>query len=77
MYDGTVDHFMSTTDLKKKLIYRLKHSAEEKEKIFSSQELPQVLAEMTAAGEVADIKVEEVDFEDVIHRFLAKESRTR
>lgn len=77
VYDGTVDHFMTTTDLKKKLIYRLKNSTEEKEKLFSSQELPQVLAEMSAAGEVADIKVEEVDFEDVIHRFLAKESRTR
>lgn len=77
VYDGTVDHFMTTTDMKKKLIYRLKNSTEEKEKLFNSQELPQVLAEMTAGGEVADIKVEEVDFEDVIHRFLAKESGTR
>ncbi len=77
VYDGTVDHFMSTSDLKKKLIYRLKNSTEEKEKLFNSQELPMVLAEMTAAGEVTDIKVEEVDFEDVIHSFLAKESSTR
>ncbi len=77
VYDGTVDHFMLESDLKKKLIYRLKNSTEEQEKLFNSQELPAVLAEMAAAGEVADIKVEEVDFEDVIHSFLAKESSTR
>jgi ABC-2 type transport system ATP-binding protein len=77
VYDGTVDHFMQASDLKKKLIYRLKNSTEEQEKLFNSQELPGVLAEMAAAGEVADIKVEEVDFEDVIHSFLAKESSTR
>ncbi|MBC7420451.1 MAG: ATP-binding cassette domain-containing protein [Bdellovibrio sp.] len=77
VYDGTVEHFMTTSDLKKKLIYRLKNSTEEKEKLFNSQELPMVLAEMAGAGEVADIKVEEVDFEDVIRSFLAKESSTR
>ncbi|MBC7743192.1 MAG: ATP-binding cassette domain-containing protein [Bdellovibrionaceae bacterium] len=77
VYDGTVDHFMQKSDLKKKLIYRLRNSTEEQEKIFNSQELPLVLAEMAQAGEVADIKVEEVDFEDVIHSFLAKESSTR
>lgn len=77
VYDGTVNHFMSTSDLKKKLIYRLKNSKNETGKLFNSQDLPQVLAEMVSAGEVADIKVEEVDFEDVIHSFLAKESGTR
>lgn len=77
VYDGTVDHFMQTSDLKKKLIYRLKHSTEEKEKVFHSHELSSVLAEMAADGEVVDLKVEEVDFEDVIHSFLAKESSTR
>ncbi len=77
VYNGTCDHFMAKSELKKKLIYRLKNSTEEKEMLFNSQELPQVLAEMAAAGEVADIKVEEVDFEDVIHRFLETESSTR
>jgi ABC-2 type transport system ATP-binding protein len=77
VYDGTCDHFMQTFELKKKLIYRLVNSTEEKEKLFNTHELTQVLAEMAADGEVADIKVEEVDFEDVIHRFLAKESSTR
>ncbi len=77
VYDGSVDHFISTTDLKKKLVYRLKNSAEEKEIVYNSQELPKILSELAHAGEVVDLKVEEVDFEDVIHRFLATESRTR
>lgn len=77
VYDGSVDHFMQNTDLKKKLIYRLKNSAEEKEIVFNSQELTQVLNELSRAGEVVDLKVEEVDFEDVIHRFLQAESGAR
>ncbi len=77
VYDGSVEHFTQNTDLKKKLIYRLKNSAEEKEIVFSSQELTQVLSDLSKVGEVADLKVEEVDFEDVIHRFLQAESGTR
>jgi ABC-2 type transport system ATP-binding protein len=77
VYDGSVEHFTQTTDLKKKLVYRIKNTAEEKEIVYNSQELPQILAELARAGEVADLKVQEVDFEDVIHRFLATESRTR
>lgn len=77
VYDGSVDHFISTTDLKKKLVYRLKNSSEEKEILYNSQELPKILSELAHAGEVIDLKVEEVDFEHIIHRFLATESRTR
>ncbi len=77
VYNGSVEHFTQTTDLKKKLIYRLKNSAEEKEIVFNSQELTQVLSDLSKAGEVADLKVEEVDFEDVIHRFLQAESSPR
>ncbi len=77
VYDGSVEHFMQNTDLKKKLIYRLKNSAEEKEIVFNSQELTQVLSDLSKAGEVVDLKVEEVDFEDVIHRFLQAESSAR
>ena len=77
VYDGSVEHFTQTTDLKKKLVYRIKNSAEEKEIVYNSQELPKILAELAQAGEVVDLKVQEVDFEDVIHRFLATESRTR
>ena len=77
VYDGNVDHFIQTTDLKKKLVYRLKNSTAEKEIVYNSQELPKILSELAQAGEVVDLKVEEVDFEDVIHRFLETESRTR
>lgn len=77
VYDGTCDHFMEKSELKKKLIYRLKNSTEEHEKIFNSHELPNIFSEMMASGEIADIKVEEVDFEDVIHSFLQKESSSR
>jgi ABC-2 type transport system ATP-binding protein len=77
VYDGNVEHFMQTTDLKKKLIYRLKNSTEEKEIVFNSQELTQVLSDLSKAGEVADLKVEEVDFEEAIHRFLEAESGAR
>jgi len=77
VYDGNVDHFMQTTDLKKKLIYRLKNSAEEKEIVFNSQELNQVLSDLSKTGNVVDLKVEDVDFEDVIHRFLQAESGPR
>lgn len=76
VYNGTVNAFMQASDLKKKLIYRFKNSMEEKEKIFSAPELSKVLGEIIADGEIADIKVEEVNFEEVIRRFLAKESST-
>lgn len=76
VYNGTVDEFMQASDLKKKLIYRFQNSLEEKEKIFNSAELSKVLAEIVAEGEITDIKVEEVNFEEVIHRFLAKEHST-
>ncbi|MEQ1722750.1 MAG: ATP-binding cassette domain-containing protein [Pseudobdellovibrio sp.] len=77
VYDGDVEHFMQKTDLKKKLIYRLKNSTEEKEIVFNSQQLTQVLSDLSKAGEVADLKVEEVDFEEAIHRFLEAESGAR
>jgi ABC-2 type transport system ATP-binding protein len=77
VYDGSVDHFIQTTDLKKKLVYRLKNSSEEKEIVYNSHELSNILRELSQAGDVVDLKVEEVDFEDVIHRFLATESRPR
>jgi ABC-2 type transport system ATP-binding protein len=76
VYNGTVEAFMQTSDLKKKLIYRFKNSLEEKERIFNSAELSKVLAEIVAEGDITDIKVEEVNFEEVIHRFLAKEHST-
>lgn len=76
VYNGTVDHFTHISDVKKKLRYRLNHSSEEKELLFNAPELSQVIKAISSEGEIADLKVEEVDFEDVIHQFLAKEPGT-
>lgn len=76
VYNGTVDHFTHISDVKKKLKYRHAHSSEEKELLFNAPELSQVIKAISAEGEIADLKVEEVDFEDVIHQFLAKEPGT-
>jgi ABC-2 type transport system ATP-binding protein len=40
-------------------------------------ELPHVLQKVTAIGNIKDLKIEEVNFEEVIHDFLEKESRLR
>lgn len=74
VYDGTVDEFTAEAQLTKKIIYRYKHDKIERELIYQSNELSHKLSDILKSGEVADLKIEEVDFEEVIHRFLAKES---
>jgi len=75
VYDGTVDRFSQTTETSKKLIYRYKNDHAERELVFQNSELSEKLNEVVKSGEVVELKIEEVDFEEVIHRFLAKESR--
>ncbi|MFN3697173.1 MAG: ATP-binding cassette domain-containing protein [Pseudobdellovibrio sp.] len=75
VYDGTVNHFLQKTDTSKKLIYRYKNDHTERELVFQSSELSEKLNEVVKSGEVVELKIEEVDFEEVIHSFLAKESR--
>lgn len=75
VYDGTVDRFKQSTDTSKKLIYRYKNDQKERELIFQDSELSEKLNEVVKSGEVVNLKIEEVDFEEVIHGFLAKESR--
>ncbi len=75
VYDGTVKRFSQTTETSKKLIYRYKNDLQERELIFQDSELSEKLNEVVKSGEVVNLKIEEVDFEEVIHRFLAKESR--
>ena len=74
VYDGTVNRFLNSTDTSKKLIYRYKNDENERELIFQEAELSEKLNEVVKSGEVVSLKIEEVDFEEVIHRFLAKES---
>lgn len=75
VYNGTVEEFTGTSDLSRKIIYRYKHDIEEKSLVFQDSELSLRLDEILKNGDVAELKIEEVDFEEVIHRFLAKESR--
>lgn len=75
VYDGTVDRFLKTTETSKKIIYRYKNDIHEHELIFQDSELSDKLNEVVKSGEVVNLKIEEVDFEEVIHSFLAKESR--
>ena len=75
VYNGTVEEFTGTSDLSRKIIYRYKNDNEEKNLVFQDSELSLRLDEILKNGDVAELKIEEVDFEEVIHRFLAKESR--
>lgn len=75
VYDGTVELFSNTSETSKKMIYRYKNEVEHRETIFQTAELSEKLNEVVKLGEVVELKIEEVDFEEVIHRFLAKESR--
>ncbi len=74
VYNGTVDHFMQGSNLTKKIIYRYKNDPTELTTTYQANELSQKLNDILKSGEVSDLKTEEVDFEEVIHGFLAKES---
>jgi ABC-2 type transport system ATP-binding protein len=74
VYNGTVDHFMQGSNLTQKIIYRYAHDTVEHTTTYQSNELSVKLNDILKQGEVAALKTEEVDFEEVIHGFLAKES---
>lgn len=74
VYDGTVDAFTSMDITSKKIIYRYKNDPLEKEMPYENDQLSEKINEITRLGEITDLKLNEVDFEEVIHRFLAKES---
>jgi ABC-2 type transport system ATP-binding protein len=74
VYNGTVDHFMQSSNLTKKIIYRYKNDPTELTTTYQANELSEKLNAILKSGEVSDLKTEEVDFEEVIHGFLAKES---
>lgn len=74
VYDGTVEQFTAEAKIAKKIIYRYKNDTQERELIYETHELSSKLSDIMKQGEVTDLKTDEVDFEEVIHRFLAKES---
>jgi ABC-2 type transport system ATP-binding protein len=91
VYDGTVEGFTKTSEHLQRLTIELTEplSAEltAKEGVviavgeqgFSLQvaatETPEVLSRITKAATIKSLQIEEEDFEEVIHKFLQKESR--
>lgn len=91
VYDGTVNHFMSQSPSRKRLIVdftepltreisllntiTVKQGALMFDHSFTSAELLDVLKILMTQVPIRDLKIEEPNFEDVIHDFLKKESR--
>lgn len=91
VYNGTVSDFTRKTETVQTLSLRFtdelkesvrlpgEHSLAKGQKEFqlrlSPKELGPIMAEVANHGELADLKLEETDFEDVIKSFLEKESR--
>lgn len=74
VYDGTVPGFIAKTELIQTVTYKIKDAPELKEEVKKS-ELNEFLVQLSQKGQIENIKIEETDFEDVIHSFLQKESR--
>jgi ABC-2 type transport system ATP-binding protein len=91
VYDGTVRAFMTKAETSQKITVRyaqpLAATVDVSEGLsapagsieFSAEVptiiVPKVITKLTAADIVQELKIEEADFEDVIRKFLAKESR--
>ena len=74
VYDGTVESFVKRADEVQTVIFKCVQQPEQKREIKRS-ELNQWLREISQMGPLEYLKIEETDFEDVIHSFLQKESR--
>ena len=91
VYDGTVQGFINNTENTQKVSFSLNENLREDLEIspalkllagkqeysfeVPSDLLPSVLSKVTLMGGIHNLKIEEANFEDVIHRFLEKESR--
>ncbi|MFI5343038.1 MAG: ATP-binding cassette domain-containing protein [Chlamydiales bacterium] len=92
-YDGNVEHFMSLTPRTKRLIVDFTEPLIKEVCItphltiplgtltfdhsLSSEELLDYVKIISSQTSIRDLKIEEPDFEDVIHTFLEKESSLR
>lgn len=91
VYNGTVIEFTQKSQEKQKLIFSLSETlqndlpltkehtlakgAQEFSVSLNPHEMAGVLTIVTTLAGIHGLKIEEADFEDVIHEFLAKESR--
>lgn len=76
VYQGRVNDFIRKADQSKKIIYRFEGESREHHAQVKPHELKTLLQHISSQGEIEDLKIEEVDFEEIIHGFLQKESRT-
>lgn len=91
VYDGTVDGFMNKSERLQTVIFSLSEALpltvpltpqlqlaagqQEFSLEVDTDELAPVLSKITALAGVHGLKIDEANFEDIIHRFLEKESR--
>ncbi len=90
VYGGTVKDFVQRAEQESKIIFQLAEPLERDTLLRSgialakgkqsfevksrASEIHEVLPQITDLPGILSLRIEEVDFEDVIHRFLAKES---
>lgn len=90
VYDGTVTDFVKKTETENRVLFDLSIPLDQDLNLKTgeilkagslspqikvrSKDLPAVLGQVTALAGIQNLRVEEVDFEDVIHRFMEKES---
>jgi ABC-2 type transport system ATP-binding protein len=91
VYDGTVKGFVAKSDNKQTVSFSLTEApaqdiplgnelmiaaGEQKQSLqVSTKDLPRILSQVTTLPSIHDLKIEEADFEEIIHSFLQKESR--
>lgn len=89
VYDGTVDAFTKRSQIENQISFELSEPLTEDFNILSDQvlmagththsfrlkpsDLPQALNRISGLPGIHKLRIEETDFEDVIHRFLAQE----
>ncbi len=74
VYDGTVDGFVAKSEQFHIVTYKFEGEPEQRSEITKS-ELNSFLNSVSNKGQLESFKIEETDFEHVIHSFLQKESR--
>lgn len=90
VYDGSVQQFIKKSEHKQKITFTLDKPLSEDimidadiiipaQQLLHSLEIPKdkmsvALSKIGALDKVIDLKIEEADFEEIIHRFLQKES---
>jgi ABC-2 type transport system ATP-binding protein len=90
VYDGSVHEFVKNSEQKTKIVFSLGEPLKEDLKISKDlnikaglieheieilkPDLPLALAKIGTLSQIHNLKIEEADFEEIIHRFLQKES---